>query len=76
MLRRMGIYLGMYMEAPEFAHLHVHLIPRFADTRPDHPGPDVFAYLRESKTSGRNAGDAGKAARCAMAIRRVVEGAQ
>ena len=63
------IYLSMYMEAPGFAHLHVHLIPRFADTPLDRRGPDVFAYLRESKTSGRNLGDVAAAVQCASALR-------
>jgi diadenosine tetraphosphate (Ap4A) HIT family hydrolase len=69
------IYLSMYMEAPEFAHLHVHLIPRFEDTPLDHRGPGVFAYLRESKTSGRSGDDTDKAARCALAIRDLLRAA-
>ncbi len=69
------IYLSMYMEAPEFAHLHVHLIPRFEDTPADRRGPGVFAYLRDSKTGAHNAGDADEAARCAHAIRSMLRGA-
>jgi diadenosine tetraphosphate (Ap4A) HIT family hydrolase len=66
------IYLSMYMEAPAFAHLHVHLIPRFADTPADRRGPGIFAYRRESSTTGRNLGDVDAAASCAAAIRQLL----
>jgi diadenosine tetraphosphate (Ap4A) HIT family hydrolase len=54
-LRPVKIYLSMYMEAEGFAHLHVHLIPRFADTPTDHRGPRIFEYQREAKQRGPNA---------------------
>lgn len=68
------IYLSMYMEAEGFAHLHVHLIPRFAGTAPDRRGPRIFEYLRESTTLGRNLGDISDAARVADAIRKLLDG--
>jgi len=50
------IYLSLYAEAAGFAHVHVHLIPRYADTPPERRGPGIFEYLRESKASGQNRG--------------------
>jgi len=61
----------MYMEAEGFAHLHVHLIPRFADTPADHRGPRIFEYQREVKLNGQSpeilaiaVGYAGEIRRC------------
>jgi len=67
------IYLTLYAEGPGFAHLHVHIIPRFADTPPERRGPRVFEYLRESSQTGRNLGDPAAAEDVAAAIRRLLE---
>lgn len=72
-LRPEKIYLSLYAEAPGHAHLHVHLIPRFADTPPDRRGPHIFEYLRESSESRRNRGDPAVAANVAQAIRGILE---
>lgn len=56
------IYLSLYAEAEGFAHLHVHLIPRYLDTPDDHRGPRIFAYLSEAAASGRNTVDPARAA--------------
>ena len=63
------IYLSLYAEAAGFAHLHVHLIPRYADTPPERRGPGIFAYLRESKASGRNRGTIAEVEHATVAIR-------
>jgi diadenosine tetraphosphate (Ap4A) HIT family hydrolase len=41
-------YMAMFMEAHGFAHLHVHLIPRFADMPADRRGPDAFGWMRDA----------------------------
>jgi diadenosine tetraphosphate (Ap4A) HIT family hydrolase len=71
-LRPVKIYLSMFMEAQAFAHLHVHLIPRFADTPPERRGPGEFEYLRESSTTGRSQGDSEAARNVAATIRRLL----
>jgi diadenosine tetraphosphate (Ap4A) HIT family hydrolase len=62
------VYLSLYAEAEHFPHVHVHLIPRFADTPPDRRGPRVFEYLREAAAHGNQA-DVVEAVRVAGAIR-------
>jgi diadenosine tetraphosphate (Ap4A) HIT family hydrolase len=42
------VYMAMFMEARGFAHLHVHLIPRFADMPADRRGPDAFGWMRDA----------------------------
>lgn len=63
------VYLSLYAEARDFPHLHVHLIPRFADTPPDHRGPGIFQYLSAAVRSGENGGAVEAAARVAAQIR-------
>jgi diadenosine tetraphosphate (Ap4A) HIT family hydrolase len=53
-LRPAKIYVSLYAEAEGFAHLHVHLIPRSAQTPPERRGPRIFEYLRESTATGHN----------------------
>jgi diadenosine tetraphosphate (Ap4A) HIT family hydrolase len=72
-LRPEKIYLSLYAEAVGFAHLHVHIIPRFAGTPDDRRGPRVFDYLRESSQTGRNLADVQEAVRVAAAIRHLLE---
>lgn len=69
-LRPVKIYLSMYMEAEGFAHLHVHLIPRFAETPVDHRGPRIFDYQREAKQHGQRPEALAAAIGYAEAIRR------
>lgn len=38
-------YVMQFSEAPGFAHLHVHLVPRMPDQPADRRGPAVFGYL-------------------------------
>ncbi|MGH7780422.1 MAG: HIT family protein [Candidatus Binataceae bacterium] len=56
-IRPTKIYLSMYMEGTNAAHLHVHLIPRSDDTPTDRCGPWIFEYARESTAAGRNLAD-------------------
>lgn len=72
-LRAAKIYLSMYMEGPGMAHLHVHLIPRMADTPPDRRGPKIFEYARESSSTGRNLGEVAAACNVAARIRLLLE---
>jgi diadenosine tetraphosphate (Ap4A) HIT family hydrolase len=48
------IYLSLYAEGQGFAHLHVHLIPRYPDTPLDRRGPGIFAYMRERATNAQD----------------------
>ncbi len=66
------IYLSLYAEATGFAHLHVHLIPRYADTPPERRGPSIFEYLRESKASGQNRGTIAEVEHATVAIRQAL----
>jgi histidine triad (HIT) family protein len=56
-IRPAKIYLSMYMEGTNAAHLHVHLIPRMDDTPPDRRGPWIFECARESASARRNIAD-------------------
>lgn len=38
-------YVSLYAEAPHFAHLHVHIIPRAADLTDNLRGPRIFSLL-------------------------------
>jgi diadenosine tetraphosphate (Ap4A) HIT family hydrolase len=38
-------YVSLYAEAPHFAHLHVHIVPRATDLSDDLRGPRVFGLL-------------------------------
>ncbi len=64
-LQPVKIYLSLYAEAQGFAHLHVHLIPRYADTPPERRGPRIFDYMRER---GANAHDRVKIAEVECAV--------
>ncbi len=48
------IYLCLFAEAEGFAHIHYHLIPRFADTPPERRGPNVFKYFAEAHGLNRS----------------------
>lgn len=74
MLQPDGIYPSFYAEAQCFVHLHVHLIPRYADTPPDRRGPWIFAYMRERQATARNEEKIAAAARSAAAIHRLLAG--
>jgi diadenosine tetraphosphate (Ap4A) HIT family hydrolase len=73
-LQPVKIYLNLYAEAAGFAHLHVHLIPRYAGTPPERRGPGIFEYLRESKSGGQGRGAIADAERAAKAIRQALQG--
>ena len=68
-IRPAKIYLSMYMEAANSAHLHVHLIPRMDDTPLDRRGPKIFEYVRESNATHSNLGDVALAEQIASRIR-------
>ena len=72
-LRPAKIYLSMYMEALNAAHLHVHLIPRMDDTPPNRRGPGIFEYAREATASRRNLADVGLAVEIVSRIRLLLE---
>lgn len=38
-------YVAQFAEADGFAHVHFHIVPRMADQRPEHKGPNVFELL-------------------------------
>ena len=38
-------YVAQFAEAPGFAHVHFHVVPRAADLSPDLRGPAVFTLL-------------------------------
>jgi diadenosine tetraphosphate (Ap4A) HIT family hydrolase len=42
-------YVMLFAEAPGFAHLHVHVVPRMPDQPNDRRGPDVFGYLKDGR---------------------------
>lgn len=63
------VYLCQFSEARGFAHIHFHLIPRFAETPPERRGPDVFTLLSEASREGRNLVPVEAAERAAAAIR-------
>ena len=50
------IYLSMYGEAQGFSHLHVHLIPRYADTPPNRRGPHIFDCMADAARTGQSGG--------------------
>lgn len=68
-IRPAKIYLSMYMEGANAAHLHVHLIPRMNDTPADRRGPRIFEYARESSDTGQNLGDVDVATQVASRVR-------
>jgi diadenosine tetraphosphate (Ap4A) HIT family hydrolase len=68
------IYLSLYAEGQGFAHLHVHLIPRYPDTPPERRGPRIFEYMREREANARDEKKIAAAEGVAAAIRRLLEG--
>jgi diadenosine tetraphosphate (Ap4A) HIT family hydrolase len=42
-------YVSLYAEAPHFAHLHIHIIPRATDLPEDLRGPRIFGLLTAEK---------------------------
>jgi diadenosine tetraphosphate (Ap4A) HIT family hydrolase len=63
------IYVVLFAEAPNAAHIHFHLIPRFAETPEGQRGPNVFNLLRDASIQGRNLGSVAAAQQIAAAIR-------
>jgi len=72
-LRPVKIYISLYAEAEGFAHLHVHLIPRHADTPPERRGPRIFEYLRERKAGGQYLATSGEVERTTAALREALQ---
>ena len=73
MLHRAKIYLSLYAEAQGFAHLHVHLIPRYADTPPECRGPAIFDYMRECQANAHDLVMIAAAVRAVVAIREYLQ---
>ena len=63
------IYVVLFAEAPNAAHIHFHLIPRFAETPEGQRGPNVFNLLRDASIQGRSLGSVAAAQQIAAAIR-------
>jgi len=72
-IRPAKIYLSMYMEGANAAHLHVHLIPRMDDTTPNRRGPWIFEYARESTVTRTNLGDVALATQVASRVRLLLD---
>jgi diadenosine tetraphosphate (Ap4A) HIT family hydrolase len=68
-IRPAKIYLSMYMEGANAAHLHVHLIPRMENTPSERRGPWIFEYARESSATLKNLGDVAFATQIASSVR-------
>lgn len=68
-MRPQKVYVCLFAEAENFAHIHFHLIPRLPSTPADRRGPAAFEYLREAAQQGRNLADVNEAARVATEIR-------
>ena len=68
-LKPTKIYVCQFSEAQDFAHIHFHLIPRFAATPPESRGPGVFDLLSEAASQGRNLADVSAAAGVVAAVR-------
>lgn len=64
------VYCCAFSEAEGFAHVHVHLIPRFEDTPPDERGPGVFGRLGRAQGEGRDLADPREAVRLVESVRR------
>lgn len=67
-MRPAKVYLCQFSEAEHFAHIHFHLIPRRADTPPEHRGPAVFALLSAAR-AGSNLAPVEEAERLAAGLR-------
>ncbi len=46
------VYLCLFAEAENFAHLHFHLIPRAPDLPPSRRGPGVFDLVAKASAEG------------------------
>ena len=68
-LNPVKVYVSLYAEAENAAHIHFHLIPRHDDLAEDRLGPWVFHFLAEAHRERRNLGDVEAAGRAAGAIR-------
>jgi diadenosine tetraphosphate (Ap4A) HIT family hydrolase len=68
-LKPVKVYVSLYAEAENAAHIHIHLIPRHDGMAPDRLGPWVFHFLAEAHRERRNLGDVEAARQAAEAIR-------
>ena len=63
------IYVVLFAEAANAAHIHLHMIPRYSDTPEERRGPDDFELLRQAVVQQRNLGSLVAAEREAAAVR-------
>ena len=63
------IYIALFAESPNAAHIHFSLIPRYSDTPEERRGPRAFELLREASVQRRNLGSLEAAEHAATAIR-------
>lgn len=68
-LKPVKVYVSLYAEAANAAHIHFHLIPRHEGMPADRLGPWIFRFLEQAHREGRNLGDVREAERAAIAIR-------
>ena len=64
-LKSVKVYVSLYAEAENAAHIHFHLIPRHQGMAADRLGPLVFHFLAEAHREQRNLGDVEEAGRAA-----------
>ena len=60
------VYVGLFAEAKDFAHIHIHLIPRPVRLSPKLRGPLIFGLMR----TARDRAPVAEAKRIAAAVRR------
>jgi diadenosine tetraphosphate (Ap4A) HIT family hydrolase len=68
-LKPVKVYVSLYAEAENAAHIHFHLIPRHDGMPADRIGPWIFHFLAEAHRERRNLGDIQAARQAAEAIR-------
>jgi diadenosine tetraphosphate (Ap4A) HIT family hydrolase len=68
-LKPVKVYVSLYAESENAAHIHFHLIPRHDGMPADRIGPWIFRFLEEAHRDRRNLGDVQEAAQVAQAIR-------
>jgi diadenosine tetraphosphate (Ap4A) HIT family hydrolase len=63
------VYVCVFAEAANAAHVHVHLIARPKELPAERRGPGIFDYMRDAMRSKQSQADVGKAERLAERIR-------
>lgn len=72
-LKPVKVYVSLYAEAENAAHIHIHVIPRHEGLAEERRGPWVFHFLAEAHRERRNLGDVDAAGQAANAIRARLE---